>query len=303
MSNIIDFESIRSGASTQTSLSLSPEEQQLLLPPTNEHARTAGLANINISWTPHPNYKLRVSTLFNKGKSEGAHTKTDTYTLPENYFTNISTGTADKETQLVSQYLSQKWIPSRFFSVSAKTKIDIRNHNADNIYANTFNDNHIHALEKPKNHFSGIKQDIEMKWLLSKGLLFGGGSFVFNKGKINSDIYTDVLLLPLPHINGNSIYYPYFHEYTKKDLEKGFNAYVGGMYPVLNNIICEVSFPCIVFTQVKKEYSRLSSKQTRLSRQTSAIYKKCPTIVNCYPNKPDIMKIEKHKRKGLSPHQ
>ena len=240
-SNIIDFESIRSGASTQTSLSLSPEEQQLLLPPTNEHARTAGLANINISWAPHSSYKLRASTLFNKGKSEGAHTKTDTYTLPENYFTNISTGTANKETQLVSQYLSQKWTPSRFFSVSAKTKIDIRNHNADNIYANTFNDNHIHALEKPKNHFSGIKQDIEMKWLLSKGLLFGGGSFVFNKGKINSDIYTDVLLLPLPHINGNSIY-PYFHEHTKKDMEKGFNAYIGGMYPVLNNIYLRGEF-------------------------------------------------------------
>ena len=262
MSNIIDFESIRSGASTQTSLSLSPEEQQLLLPPTNEHARTAGLANINISWTPHSSYKLRASTLFNKGKSEGAHTKTDTYTLPENYFTNISTGIADKETQLVSQYLSQKWIPSRFFSVSAKTKIDIRNHNADNIYANTFNDNHIHALEKPKNHFSGIKQDIEMKWLLSKGLLFGGGSFVFNKGKINSDIYTDVLLLPLPHINGNSIY-PYFHEHIKKDMEKGFNAYVGGMYPVLNNIYLRGEFSMSMnWNELKMAYPTSINEET-----------------------------------------
>ena len=54
MSNIMDFESIRSGASTQTSLSLSPEEQQLLLSPTNEHARTAGLANNKYITDPSP---------------------------------------------------------------------------------------------------------------------------------------------------------------------------------------------------------------------------------------------------------
>ena len=52
VSNIIDIEALRSGSSSMTSFSLSSEEQQLLLPPTNEHARTAGLANVNITWSP-----------------------------------------------------------------------------------------------------------------------------------------------------------------------------------------------------------------------------------------------------------
>lgn len=106
ISNIMDAELLLSEA--PISLSFSPEERQLLLPPTNEDARRAGLANINLLWSPHPNYKFRANTLFNKGKSEGSHTRTDTYTLPENYFTNISRGTAERHTQLLSQYLSQK---------------------------------------------------------------------------------------------------------------------------------------------------------------------------------------------------
>lgn len=235
VSNIIDIEALRSGSSSMTSFSLSSEEQQLLLPPTNEHARTAGLANVNITWSPNSKYRLRSNTLFNKGKSEGSHMRTDAYTLPDNSFTNISTGYVRKNTQFISQYLTQRWMPSHSFSVNAGTKLDIRNYEALNLHANKFDNTGINAMEKPRNRFEGLRQDVEMKWLLGRGLVFGGGNLDLGNGKTNSDIYIDTLLLPLPFENVN-IEYPYLYESEKKNTGAGLNLYAGVMYPILKNI-------------------------------------------------------------------
>lgn len=235
VSNMMDMEAIKSGGSGARTFTLSADEAALVTPPANEFARTIGLGNLNLSWTPNPRYKLRFNTLYNQGLSKGADSRTDVYLLPSGSFTNLSTSETTKETQILSQYVTQRWTPSKRFSVSANTKFDMRNFTSDYLVANHYNNTDVNAWENPRNRFAGVKQDVELKYLYGKGLLFVGADFNYGQGRGYNDIYSSECLLPISYFE-NINNYSYYYQLYKNDRSQTANAYVGTMYPLFKEI-------------------------------------------------------------------
>lgn len=236
--NLMDLDAVQnSGPSTQK-LTLSADETELINPPANENKRNAGLGNLNLTWSPTDNYRLRSTTLLNGSQSTGSTINDETYILPDTLFDNKLHKTIDKATWHLSQNINQKWTPSRQISLSARTNLDMRKHQTENLQNNIFGANEMNALEKPKKNVWNIRQNIDMKLLLGQGYTYFGASADYSNNKNNQLIYTDTALLPVRYINDeNEKNFPLKIDCHKNGKYFTINGFAGAIFPIFGKIM------------------------------------------------------------------
>ncbi len=223
-------------------VALSSGEQRLILPPDNENQRAGQLANIGITWQPTKQYRLTSSTLYNHGISAGNSFSEERYTLLENSFSNSSQFDFKNENRFFSQRIAHRWIPSSSFSLLTKTQGDLYTHKSVDKYINHFGEKLLSAREDLTNRDFSIRQDIEAKQIVGKGLLFLGGTFEFSRNRKAQKIQANQWLLPFESIKQSSNDYLHLNHSERADAYTQIYTYVGGSYPIAENTFLKAEF-------------------------------------------------------------
>lgn len=225
---IADVESLLAGKGDNV-MRLTPEESELIDPPSNEYKRTSGLANINATLKPAKHYKLKSSTIYNRSRAFGLENSIQRFFDPLGKFTNYHQSSEQKDIQLISQSLTNKWLPNRRFSLQSDTKFSVSD--LDNIldYKNAYLSRTLNAQRTSTRRTYDVKEDLEAQWLLGRGVLFFGVKFAFNNYANRNNLLSSATVLPFSYE-----FEGMWHRLQprREKLNTEYRAYVGTIYPL-----------------------------------------------------------------------
>lgn len=229
-----DVESLLTGKGDNM-LRLTPQESELINPPSNEYDRTAGLANINVTLKPTKQYKLKSSTLYNRSRAYGLENSLQHFFTTNGRFTNKHQGSEQKDIQLISQSLTNKWLPNRRFSLQSDTKFSVND--LDNVLddRNDYLSRALNAQHTSTKRTFEIKENLEAQWLLKRGILFFGAKFAFNNHTHTSELLSSDPVLPFTYEPRDATWYRLQPQRKKQNTE--YRAYIGTIYPLLWDIL------------------------------------------------------------------
>lgn len=235
VSNAVDIEALRADGGGSATLEMSPEDQALLFPPDNEYGRDAGVGNVNLTWMPSSRYRLRSNTLYSVGRSLSSQFRSDENYLPGISIESRSEGKLRRNSQRIAEKLSHRWILNPRFSLRASTILE------GQWYLTSRTRLHELGLERFDSHEGlhaqhwGVQQSVGAKWIVGKGLITGGVSGRYSNDGHQNTIATSKAWLPLKYAEREDSNL-YHYEEEKQNAGWGVSAYVGGMYPLAQNI-------------------------------------------------------------------
>lgn len=240
VSSMVDLQAIRASGGGIAALTLSSEEQALLVPPSDEYGRDAGVANVNLTWIPNDAYRLRSSTLYTVGRSLSASASFEEYRLPDHTLQTNADETFDRQSHKLSQKISQRWIPGARFSLNATTILNGRWTAAGLARWQRVEAQHYDARQASSANSWSAYQGLDMKLLVGKALLFVGINGRYGEENLKSFIEANDAWLPLSQRSASTLY-PYSYDLTDRDADVNVSATAGAMYPVYKDIFIKGS--------------------------------------------------------------
>lgn len=228
-SNVLDAESLGSSIN----LTLSQEESELFTPPLNEYERTGGLANLNVTVTPHQKYRLQASTIYHQGDARGAESSNLFYYRPEDNFESYTEHATHKKNLNLWQFFYQKWRPTQRFTIKANTSLNYRTSRADELFENSYLVHHLAAENNRNGHYLSLKQDVEVQARVGKGITYLGARFYFDEGELQQQLASTEALLPLQYELAAS---HYRWHYKKRNRKEVYSLFGGMIYPALSSL-------------------------------------------------------------------
>lgn len=225
---VADIESLLSGKGDNV-MRLSPEENELINPPSNEYLRTSGLANLNATLKPSKYYKLKSSTLYNRSRAYGVRNSLQRFFDVWDSFRNYHQSTEQKDIQFFSQSLTNQWLPNRRFSLQSETKFVISDLGNSLEYTNHYLNRTLDARYKSGKRNYEVKEDLEAQWLLGQGVLFLGAKVALNNLTNSNALLSSAAVLPFAY-ESDGIWYGLRPQREKQDID--YRAYVGTVYPL-----------------------------------------------------------------------
>jgi len=193
--------------SGQVAVSLSKEEQRLLMPKNNTFSRLNGLSALNVAYQPKSSLKINSYFLFNGMKEEAEDMIKYKYILPLNSFEATNQSKYTSNNKLYAGYFKLNFQPSETFNLVYKGNISVINMASNNHALNTIDTEILNTLGFDNAQTLTTKHDITMMKSLGKHLLSANANFSFSNKPATYAIQTDSLLLPLPLAQIDGWYY------------------------------------------------------------------------------------------------
>jgi|GEM_PF-1518552 len=192
----------------QSSIELSKEEQNLLMPKNNTFSRRNGLAALNFSYQPEPSLKINSYLLFNGNKEKAKDDNKYTYYLPKNE--NLITTKqleSNGNNRIYSGYLKLDYQPSPSFSLTYKGNLSNTEMDRTSNITNRMGIQQVDALDRQDAESFSTRHNTTMIKSIGENLLIGNLSFAYSNKPVNYRMNTDSLLLPLPISSIDEWYY------------------------------------------------------------------------------------------------
>ena len=225
--NVLDAESLGSNIN----LTLSQEESELFTPPLNEYERTGGLANLNLTVTPHQKYRLQASTIYHQGDARGAKSSNLFYYRPEDNFESYTEHSTHKKNLNLWQFFYQRWRVTQRFTIKANTSLNYRTSRATELFEDSYLTQHLAAENDRKGQYLSLKQDVELQGRVGKGVAYLGARLQLDDGELQQQLYSTEGLLPLQNERAAGRYHWHYQKRTRKE---NYSLFGGMIYPVLS---------------------------------------------------------------------
>jgi hypothetical protein len=194
--------------STQNTISLSKEEQNLLIPNNNVYERNSGLAGINLAYQPKTSTKIDAYILYNGDRENSEEYNTHTYLLPEQkQFTTFNHLNGKDNNRLFSGFVKVKYQPYNSLNVIYKSLFSNTGMTDNTSVLNRLYEQQVSAYGYTNTKPIGTKQNLAVMKSFGKHLLISELSFSFDNKPFSYSMQSDSLLLPLSFIRYNDDYY------------------------------------------------------------------------------------------------
>ena len=192
----------------QNNLSLSEEEQKMLIPHNNVYERNNGLAGMNFSYQPRNAFKINSYLLYNENKESAEERNKYTYLLPENkqYITSDNLNINNKN-ELFSGFVKMSYQPTSHWNIVYKGLFSKTGMNENTDATNRLMDQQIQATGNANASRLGTRQNIAVMKSLNKHLFISEVTFSHDNRPFSYKMQTDSLLLPLPVTVYDNYYY------------------------------------------------------------------------------------------------
>ena len=225
------IENIVTSSDGSTSLSLSMDEQRMLMPAANEYERLAGLGNVNVTLEPSDKYRFSIGGIYHRSTSDASSYNRDEYSLPDNEFVNQVENIGQQSNHFASFIINQTWKASAQTTLRAYTKINYGNYDFDGTVSNTYLENSVHADEGNEISSLNVTQQVAVNTLVGKGLLFGKIDFGLQDGRQDYAVRTNTSL-PDVFATGEGTYFA-----RRDNMRVNLDARVGVIYPVIGEFV------------------------------------------------------------------
>lgn len=182
-----------------SAISLSREEQQLLMPQNNVYKRTNGIGGINIASHPVNSLKINSYFLYNQKEEDADQFTRYIYSIPDgDSFSLSKSQSTNGRHRLFSGYLKADYQASATLNFSYRGTVS--NMNAGNVDHTTdyMQGKSILAMGKTDAELFKTQHNLSMLKSLGRHLLTANVSFSQNKNPYDYKLDTDSLLLPFP---------------------------------------------------------------------------------------------------------
>ncbi|MDR3339517.1 MAG: hypothetical protein LBT25_05385 [Candidatus Symbiothrix sp.] len=192
----------------QSSITLSEEEQKLLVPRNNVYERNSGLAGMNFSYQPKKSFKINSYLLYNDNKEFAKERNQFIYFLPEQrqYETSNNLNINNKN-KLFSGFVKMNYQPSSLWDIVYKGQFSTTGIFENTDATNWLKEQQIHAAGYTSSTSIGTKQNIAVMKSFNKHLLISEVSFLYDDKPFSYEMQSDSLLLPIPFIRYDDYYY------------------------------------------------------------------------------------------------
>lgn len=235
----LDPESLGEGGNI--SVNVSGEERELFVHSDNEYERIAGLANVNLTLTPHRVYRLKSSTIYNQSEARSGSRGWLFYYRPEDNFESTTEEATRRRNENLWQRIYQKFRPTQGLSIKSGTDLYYQRSTSDDFFENRYRATLLSAGNKHRGGYFRIKQSLELQGRVGKGLFYTGGQFHFNDGVLQQHIYSTEALLPLSYDLDEECYR---WNYEKESQKQEYRFFGGIIYPMLEKLFIktEISY-------------------------------------------------------------
>ncbi|MCL1933369.1 MAG: carboxypeptidase-like regulatory domain-containing protein [Candidatus Azobacteroides sp.] len=192
----------------QNNLSLSEEEQKMLIPRNNVHKRNSGLGGVNFSYQPKDAFKINSYLLYNKSKESAEERNKYTYLLPENrqYATSDNLNINDKN-KLFSGFVKMSYQPAPLWNIVYKGLFSKTGMNENTDAINQLPDQQMQTIGNANANKLGTGHNIAVMKSIKKHLFIAEASFMLDNKPFSYGMQSDSLLLPLPLTMYDNYYY------------------------------------------------------------------------------------------------
>jgi hypothetical protein len=192
----------------QSTVTLSEEEQKLLIPRNNVYERNSGLAGMNFSYQPKNSFKINSYLLYNENKEFAEEQNRYTYLLSEQrQYETYNNLNANNKNNLLSGFLKMNYQPSPLWNVVYKGQFSTTKMFENTDATNRLMEQQIHATGHAGATPFGTKQNVAVMKSLNKHLFISETSFSYDNKPFSYEIQSDSLLLPLPLTLYDDYYY------------------------------------------------------------------------------------------------
>ena len=192
----------------QNTITLSEEEQKLLLTNNNVYERNSGLAGMNFSYQTNRSFKINSYLLYNENKEFAEERNKYTYLLPEQgqyeTFNNLNINNRNK---LFSGFVKMNYQPSPLWNVEYKGQFSTIGLYENTDATNRLMEQQVHAIGHTGAIPIGTKQHVAVMKSFNKHLFISEASFSYDDKPFSYEMQSDSLLLPIPLTLYNDYYY------------------------------------------------------------------------------------------------
>jgi hypothetical protein len=194
--------------SQQSAVTLSDEEQKLLIPRNNVFERNSGLAGVNFSYQLRQSFQIHSYLLYNANKESAEEQNNHTYLLPEQkQYTLSNHFNANRTNKLFGGLVKINYQPSPLWNVTYKGRFS-----TTGMIENTDGTNHLPERPMQTSGYAnaspfGTQQNIAVMKSLNRHLFISEASFSYDNKPFSYDMQSDSLLLPIPLTLYEDFYY------------------------------------------------------------------------------------------------
>jgi hypothetical protein len=190
-----------------SSIELSAEEQNLLLPQNNIFRRRSGLGAFNLAYQPNTSLKLTSYFLFNEINEDVQDRIKYKYLLPGNSFETTKQFDSKGTSSLYSGLWKLNYQPSKTFNLVYKGNISNIDMSRNASSVNTIDRQQLNALDIYGAQAFKTRHDVLLMKSVGRHLLAASLYFSYSDKPATYDMQVDSLLLPVPLIAENNWYY------------------------------------------------------------------------------------------------
>ena len=192
----------------QSTVTLSHEEQKLLLPQNNVYERTGELTGVNFSYQPKNSFKLNSYLLYNKNKEFAEESNKYIFLLPEqNQYSTSNNLNTNSNNKLFSGLFKINYRLSPLWNIVYKVIFSNTGMIENTDVINWSGEQQIHAKGYTKANTITANQNLAVMKSINKHLFISEASFLYNNKPFLFDTESDSLLLPLPINSFENNYY------------------------------------------------------------------------------------------------
>ena len=198
LANVVGKEDLLGGGKVRTSvLSFTPEEEQLVVSPKDEYARLSGMGNVNFTWLPAKGYRLKSNTIYTQSAARRFYHSEDVYQLAGGTVGLLEERRGQLGSLLVSQRISQRWIPNAHFSLRADTKFNLRQYRTTIDRDRSSGLEQLSVADRGKRISLEVGQALEVNRQVGTGLFTTGANFSWEMSRQGGDYSMSTPTLPI----------------------------------------------------------------------------------------------------------
>lgn len=234
LASFVDIEDML--AESGSIISLSDEENKMLLPPENVYKNTSWATALNITYDPTDKLKLKSSVVFNKSRQRSGFYNRD------EYFGSGCFGEKEIDSSTDNNYFStslrSRWKPSENIETSASTLFSYSDYSTSESLSQTAG-TMLNVLQTDDMHKFYFKQSLTANFAVGRNIVFCFANISVSNRDNPTSFDTDTLLLPLDYVDGDGMWQ--YGSTTKKRYLKLF-AEAGNAHKFSNGLILKTSF-------------------------------------------------------------
>ncbi len=234
LANVVGKEDLLGGGKVRASvLSFTPEEEELVVSPKDEYARLSGMGNVNFTWLPAKGYRLKSNTIYTQSTARRFYQSKDAYQLAGGIVELMEERRGRLGSLLVSQRISQRWIPNAQFSLRADTKFNLRQYRTSIDRDRASGLEQLSVADRGKRISLEVGQTLEVNRQVGTGLFTAGANFSWEASRQGGDYSMSTPTLPIAADIGTDAARPYRYGYSRRATPWDWEAYVRFDHPLL----------------------------------------------------------------------